>query len=223
MAHHPVASDQRGKVIDYRAGLPRDDLRYLSTSRVSMDKQGKVVFVAGVHGVGKSHFRDEFSSLLDAECASASDLIGKHRRLAGDKSVQDVGSNQEALIQEITLLRSCNEWIVLDGHFCVVKVGGEIEEVSVDVFREIGLASIVLLVDDVSQIRSRLVSRDGGSPFDLEFLQRLQEKEIACAISTSHELSCPLVRIEWKRDWPEASLRSIIRECRLSPTRESTS
>ncbi|MES2366205.1 MAG: ATP-binding protein [Pseudomonadota bacterium] len=154
-----------------------------------------VIFVAGVHAVGKTtacayaadvlripHYAA--SSLIKAEKASAIPVHGK--------AVADVDGNQVLLIRGVH--KACERHdgrIILDGHFTLSKPRGEIEAIALDVFRALELDGVVIFQDEPAVIAERLNLRDGGGG-NPGAIALHQEAELAHAHSISVELSVPI-------------------------------
>lgn len=140
----------------------------------------KTVFVAGVHGVGKSHLctpqvdeRTVFesaSALIKAELASPNWGV--------DKIVKDVDSNQLALMQGFRKIKKINPGknILLDGHF-VLKGPSGLQCIAFDVFKGLGLDEVILVTDSADAVRDRILSRDSLKIVDdLDEFMGLEEK-----------------------------------------------
>ena len=63
----------------------------------------KIIFVGGIHGVGKTTLCRKISEKLLLKHFSASDLISnlKSENIAKDKKVSDVNENQNILLESI--------------------------------------------------------------------------------------------------------------------------
>lgn len=154
-----------------------------------------VIFVAGVHAVGKTtacaHAADALclahyaaSALIKAEKASAISAQGK--------AVTDIDGNQVLLIRGVE--KACGKHdgrFILDGHFTLSRSSGEIEAIALDVFRAFDLDGVVIFQDEPSAIAERLNLRDGeGGNADAIAIH--QEAELAHAHYVSLELSVPI-------------------------------
>lgn len=153
----------------------------------------QIVFIGGVHGVGKSSFVQKASSHLRIPSFSASELIRQYKRAAADvhKRVQNVEENQDALVAATRTLTVGAGYILLDGHFCVFDADGLVRIVPVDTFRALNVKSVVLLFDDADRIVERLKSRDKRD-FDVQSIVALQSAEISHAEYVSKTLDIPL-------------------------------
>jgi adenylate kinase len=142
-----------------------------------------VVFVAGVHGVGKTTACAHAANSLGLAHYSASGLIKSEKASAismGGKAVTDVEGNQSLLIQGVhKVCKQHSESIILDGHFTLLKPDGEIEAISIDVFRSLLLEGIVVYHDEPEAIAERLKDRDkvASDPVVVDQHQRIELKQ----------------------------------------------
>lgn len=155
-----------------------------------------VVFVGGVHGVGKSTCCAQVAQLAGCLHVTASEIIRRERAqaitLAG-KLVADVDGNQRLLIRGFQAFRqkAGATPILLDGHFAMRNGLGDIQLVSVDVFRSLGIDCVICLVDEASAISDRIRQRDGTAPADHEIAD-LQDAELRHARMVADDLAIPL-------------------------------
>lgn len=154
-----------------------------------------MIFLGGVHGVGKTSMCDSISKKFELKVASASAIIRSERAHPTSDlrtAVMNVCGNQELLIRGVQRLVT-NELghYLLDGHFALRTLGGNIEEVSADVFHSIGVKGLICLVDEPSAIAQRLAERDGVSQ-DLDAISQLQAAELSSADLVSRTLGIHL-------------------------------
>lgn len=137
----------------------------------------KMIFVAGVHGVGKTTFCEKLSEILELSHYSAGQIINNYlNKQSTKKEVKNIKSNQDILLQAIKSLGNQNK-IILDGHFTLINDSNEIEEIPISTFQEINPKIIIILYDDVDIILQRLYVRD-QKKYDAELLKKLQKSEI---------------------------------------------
>ncbi len=154
-----------------------------------------VIFVAGVHGVGKTTACACAVRALGLAHYSASGLIKSEKADSipvQGKAVTDVEGNQALLIRGAG--KACVKHqgrIILDGHFTLMKADGRIEEVAVDVFRSLSLNGIVVYHDEPTAIAERLHRRDGES-YHVDVIARQQDSEVAHAQFIAAELDLPI-------------------------------
>ncbi|MGA2257211.1 MAG: ATP-binding protein [Thermoguttaceae bacterium] len=95
------------------------------------------VFVAGIHGAGKSTICRELGRLLGVFHATAGDLIRANANATtevtvGVKAVPKVDANQLLLLRELAAYRARNTGpLLLDGHFVLLKPDRAIAEIPV--------------------------------------------------------------------------------------------
>jgi adenylate kinase len=121
------------------------------------------VFVAGVHGVGKSYLCQQYEGVFTAIHESASGLIRKERALVDwsvDKKVSDIDSNQAALCRAVERICSAGKNLLLDGHFVLIGERAEFLPIDVSVFESLSISGVVLIEAEPALILSRLAARD---------------------------------------------------------------
>lgn len=158
-----------------------------------------IIFVAGVHAVGKTTACIHTASLLSLAHYSASDLIRSEKASAisqSGKAVIDVENNQALLIRGAhkAFEQHCGQFI-LDGHFTLLKPDGEIEAISVDVYRALFLDGIVVYHDEPKAIAERLKDRDKAIS-DPATIDRHQRFELERAHLVATELSITIRLLE---------------------------
>ena len=81
-----------------------------------------VIFVSGIHGVGKDYFTRKIEEELGIKSYSASELISEYGNVNfnSDKKTKNIGSNQDYLLQAIRSEKLPKEYI-LNGHFCLLN------------------------------------------------------------------------------------------------------
>jgi len=155
----------------------------------------KVIFVAGIHAVGKSTTCMTISDDFGIPHFTASQIIHDEKSSAiseDSKLVADVIDNQRLLIQGVSRLLEGGRFL-LDGHFTMRrKLDGGIEAIHVDVFRWLRVGSVVLFTDDPEEISKRMYNRDGVLQ-PVEMFQSHQDAEVAHAKHVATELAVPLV------------------------------
>lgn len=131
------------------------------------------IFVAGVHGVGKSYLCQQYSNAFSVVHESASNLIRKERAKAVwtvDKRVADIDENQIALQQAVGRIVSSGASLILDGHFVLINKDSDFVPIDISVFAGLNLTGVVLLEARSELILSRLNSRDSAvSAVDIDF------------------------------------------------------
>lgn len=136
----------------------------------------KIVFVAGVHGVGKSTLCSKLSEKFGWSHFSCSDLIKQNSDyVESSKLVSTADKNQQALLRGISQLTE--ELVLLDGHFCLLDKNEQVIELSFEVFDAISPSAVLLVTCEEATIRQRLKQR-GGHVLDLDKIIELQQREV---------------------------------------------
>jgi len=180
-----------------------------------------VIFLAGVHGVGKGYLGAPVAATLGMLHCTASQLIRdeKGRKTwSADKLVADVDDNQLALINAVNRRRESTASMLLDGHFVLRSGAGGLIRLDTDVFSRLRLSGVILLCDDSKIIAARLARRDGVSTSSESVAELASEEEsharaICCSLhipltvvnsATEIELKAAVVRLlagTPKEDW----------------------
>ncbi|WP_108098445.1 ATP-binding protein [Pseudomonas sp. GV071] len=139
------------------------------------------VFVAGIHGVGKSFLCQKYAENFPVTYESASGLIRRERAQAAwsnDKKVSQIDDNQLALKTAVQKIKKEGESLLLDGHFVLINEKSEFVALESSVFRDLGILGVILLEAAPDVIASRLEARDSSkSSVDIVgFLQKEREQ-----------------------------------------------
>lgn len=179
-----------------RISEPDELLRIICGSRKadqSSDHPGQLIFIGGIHGVGKSHLQAVLAKALPDACQlSASQLLNWR---SADKRVDSssaLADNQRILTSRILDIKRQYPLTILSGHFCITLSDGRFEYVGDDVFLQIRPSLIICMICDPALIYKRLMARDGKSPAT-SWLAGMQQKELDRAAHVSDLLSLPLV------------------------------
>jgi adenylate kinase len=156
-----------------------------------------VIFLAGVHGVGKGFLGAPVASSMGVAHLTASQLIREEKGQATwglDKKTSDLDDNQLALIRAVAQRRLTHPSILLDGHFVLRDAQGVLTPLATSVFKELHLTGVILLTEDESIIASRLALRDKGTP-DFQAISELAAAELKHAQAVCTELKLPFTQI----------------------------
>jgi adenylate kinase len=138
-----------------------------------------VVFLGGVHGVGKSTLAG-LCTERNVEHLSASALIKKaatEARFDEKKRVKDVEGNQSILIGALEVELAKGGRFLLDGHFTLFNSSGDVETIPLATFKAIAPCGLGVITDTPLAIVSRLRERDQVG-HDLASISRMQDREI---------------------------------------------
>lgn len=156
-----------------------------------------IIFIAGVHGVGKSHFCSQVENNFGLPVFSASQLIREIKLAEIDinKIVIDAEENQEHLIIALKNIKTTSETIILDGHFCLFSDDGIIN-IPEKIFQKIPLKSIFVLCDYPEKIYQRIKNRDGVA-LSVDIISELQCREIERAEFIANLIEIPFNKINF--------------------------
>jgi adenylate kinase len=152
-----------------------------------------MIFISGIHGVGKSYFCDKVKAELGIETFSASRLISnrKHAGFTSDKLIPDIDDNQQYLIIAVKELNLSTHDYLLDGHFCLLNSEGHVTRISEETFMKLHPNAIVLLTEKPEVIAERRKQRD-GIDHNADDIRSFQQEEVAYATEISETLGIPL-------------------------------
>lgn len=152
-----------------------------------------MIFVSGVHGVGKSYFCNHVKAELGIETYTASKLISAEKREAFsvNKLSKDIEDNQHYLLSAIQKLNSAGNKYILDGHFCLLNSEGKITRINQDTFITLQPKAIIVLTENPEVIAKRRKKRDGIN-CNVDEISRFQNEEIAYAKIIAKFLSVEL-------------------------------
>lgn len=158
-----------------------------------------IVFVSGVHGVGKTTTCQQAVADIDWSQKSASSIIRQEKATAiqdESKTVKDIPGNQELLITGLRRFTSNSRPnLLLDGHFTLLSESEEIVEIDKSVFEKMSLSGIVLIQDQPEKIDTRLRERDLKS-IGTERIGHHQVVEEKHAKEVAKILSIPLFKVD---------------------------
>lgn len=153
-----------------------------------------MIFVSGIHGVGKTYFCDLVKNQLGINHYSASQLITerRHQFFSEDKLVPDIDDNQPLLIDAIDELRTKDGEFILDGHFCLLDAHGNITRIPPGTYSSLKPDRMVLLTEKPDIIADRRRRRDGILQEASE-IAAFQKEEQTYAEEISNDLGIPLI------------------------------
>lgn len=121
------------------------------------------IFVAGIHGVGKTYLTSRAAPYAGMTHTSASKLIKEERALPAwskDKHVIDVDENQLALAAAVRRHNELGTRLLLDGHFVLIGESGDLILLEDNVFSTLNLRSVILVEEDLRTVARRIADRD---------------------------------------------------------------
>lgn len=152
-----------------------------------------MIFISGIHGVGKSYFCKKLKEITGIESYTSSSLIEQKKKVSFsiDKKIIDIGDNQNYLLMAVEELKAKTSFFVLDGHFCLLNIDGMITRIPEQTFLDLKPEAIVLLAEKAEIIAERRRKRD-GIEIDLEITRRFQEAECVYAKEIAMKLGVPI-------------------------------
>ena len=169
-----------------------DSVRVFKSVSSIPSTPASLVFVGGIHGVGKTSICQKAFSSLGYLCVTASSLIYEYGLSTdNNKRVNDITGNQSALIEQLSLKKKGHCRLLLDGHFSLMNHLSQVEPIELWVFREINPSHLILIKGDPKEIAIRLDDRDGEN-WSWKDLGLFQEVEESHANYVSEQLGIPL-------------------------------
>ena len=147
-----------------------------------------LIFIAGVHGVGKGYLCSFAKDDFGVTHVSASELIKNNSNIKFDNSklTATPDKNQSILLTALNALKSKVSNILLDGHFTLINKNGDIEVLKQEVFEERGLDGVILVEESPDT--------DGS---DITYdLNKLMEAERENAKYVTNKINVPLIILE---------------------------
>lgn len=152
----------------------------------------QMVFVGGVHGVGKSTICRDVFDTLGYECVTASSLISAYgRETDHDKRVDHVEENQSLLLEALDKAKAKNGRLLLDGHYTLINGQGDIKPIDIEVFQAMRPNHLILIKGEPGLIAERLQSRD-KKLWTKSFIAKFQEAEEAHARHVAKDIGVAL-------------------------------
>jgi len=155
-----------------------------------------VLFVGGVHGVGKSTSCETVAARHQCLHVRASDVIRQQKASAapvGTKLVENVDANQCLLLRGFEQVKRTASTgpILLDGHFVLRDLDGAIQRLPTSVFAGLGLTGLLCFEDDPLSIATRMNERD-QTTVDVDDIASLQAEELRHARDIASALALNL-------------------------------
>lgn len=159
--------------------------------------ENNIIFVGGIHGVGKTTFCQEISRNLSIEHFSSSQLISlfKPEAVRKEKDVHCIESNQDILLKAINNFLCKDKVYLLDGHFCLIDGKQHISEILIETFQLLAIKHIVILTANEEKILERLKIRDNVE-YSLDFIRHFQQSEVNYGKYVSEKIKVPIKIID---------------------------
>lgn len=195
--HSVLSSFHPPQSFNYLKDSELENLKFLIANQTKIP--GKVIFISGVHGVGKTSMCESYEGNIVFTFKSAGQLIraAKAESLVNhNKDVKNIDDNQQVLIEAISVIKNSGELLLLDGHFALWDDNHRPTAIDSQVFIDLGIDSIITIHDDPESIAKRINSRDKSSTFTTEDIGALQKLEIEQANKVSTLLNLPLTLLK---------------------------
>ncbi len=159
-------------------------------SKYLMSKSKKIIFVGGIHGVGKGTFIEAVTARCQSVEGLSCSTILKWENPT-HKVVENVEENQNKLLANIPYFIDMDKEYLLDGHFCLLTENGDIERVPMDVFETINPDMILLIEENPTIICQRLLQRDSVL-YSIELIKAFLQEERTYAKEVAETLGIPI-------------------------------
>lgn len=157
---------------------------------------GKIIFIGGIHGVGKGTICKKLAQQVGIEHLSASEVLkwSEVKDDVTDKRVDDIPNTQDRLVSGLKEMTNANDWYLLDGHYCLFDKENEVSRVPMETFQSISPVLISIVVGEPRVIVEQLAGRD-GQKYSVAKLEEMQREEIDYANVISSSLHVPLLEV----------------------------
>lgn len=160
----------------------------------------RVIFVSGIHGVGKGYIFRTLFKRINFPVYTASDLIRKSNEISDiNKKVDNINNNQSILLDAINKFVE-EDIIVLDGHTCLFNSDGNVSKIPYETFESLNLVAVIFIHDDVCKVQERLFKRD-NIKYDKNTLYHLQVNEMKYTSMISKKLKIPYLSFDANDDY----------------------
>ncbi|WP_269241234.1 ATP-binding protein [Flavobacterium limnophilum] len=162
-----------------------------------MELMKNIIFIGGIHGVGKGTICKEIALKTDIVHLTASQILKWEEISDSDnKLVKNITSTQDRLIKGLKNLIKKDKKYLLDGHFCLLNSNQVPSRIDEETFDQINPKVIAIVIDDIQEIAKRLETRD-GKIYDTKVLNQLQQMETEYAKYLSDKYSIPYIEIQY--------------------------
>jgi adenylate kinase len=161
-----------------------------------MESNRNIIFIGGIHGVGKGTICKDISLNTGLIHLTASQIL-KWEEISeeGNKLVENISSTQGKLVKGLKNIIKKDKKYIIDGHFCLLVSNGIPSRIDEDTFDQINPKIIAIVIDDVEKIAKRLEARD-NKIYDVKVLNELQLMEIEYAKFLSDKYLVPYIEIK---------------------------
>lgn len=163
-------------------------------------KNRNIIFIGGIHGVGKGTICRSVSKKINIQHISASEVL-KWDEISTkeNKKVENLDNTQLRLLNGLNALIEEEFTYLLDGHYCLLNSEGKPEEISERTFELIGPKKLIVVFENSKEITNRLNNRDGVE-YNLKTIENMQKMELKYAKYLSIKLDIPFLKINSKEE-----------------------
>lgn len=161
-------------------------------------KMKNIIFIGGIHGVGKGTLCEKVCNEFNLRHISASEVL-KWEEISEkeNKLVKDFTLTQNRLITNLKQIVNENEKYILDGHYCLLNKDNSPEKIDFDTFSTLDPFAFIIVVDEIQEIKNRLENRDNRE-YDFDLLLKFQELETEYSKELAVQLNKPHLTIKAK-------------------------
>ena len=129
-----------------------------------------MIFVTGIHGVGKTTFCYKLAKEKKCMAYSASELISrKIHKIYTEKKVDSIDQNQKYLINAVNSIYEKEKEFILVGHLCLLDENGNIKQIKKEaVKKKQGKLSKLWIILK----RCKILERDGTKNRRMKFTMK---------------------------------------------------
>ncbi len=156
----------------------------------------RIIYISGVHGVGKDTICSILEKRLGLKHLSSSKILkwDEYSINLKNKRVSSVEETQNSFVENFKSYLEGDLIYILDGHFALLTATYEIEDIPMFVYDEIKPLIIILITLAPNVIISRLRKRD-SMLYDVNIVNELQERERGNAYNVGRKLGIDVVEI----------------------------
>ncbi len=151
----------------------------------------KIIFVGGIHGVGKSTLCSSIANSNDSFVHVMASSLVKTSPFSKVIEEEDIIQNQNQIINALDSIQNTEQIILLDGHFALTTQKKSIIRIPLSIFKQINPIRFIVIIDNALQVQKNLFARD-AKEYTLGMINKMQEKEVSYAEELSRNLNIQL-------------------------------
>ena len=149
-----------------------------------------MILVCGIQSTEKASFCEQMSKQIRASCYSIDEIINRKNNF-----ILEINTYTEKkyrnLIESIKMIQHQQTNFILEVQLCQFNALMKFEKIPKKVFYDLNISSLVVIVDDIERLKEEI----GGlynMCLDYEFVEKMQETEIAYATEIAEKLNIGL-------------------------------